>query len=169
MKAASKSWEDVAAEKVYQPLGMKHTSSRYADFVAAKNRALGHVFFDGKWVAEYSRDPDAQSPAGGVSSTVRDLAQWVRLQLGNGNDLFGEIEIVEKDGGLVLQLGPKKDASPLRHFDRDVFTYQPVGENAYGLSAVTFSVGADGKANSVNIENLNINGQGTFARTPTTN
>ena len=85
------------------------------------------------------------------------------------NDLFGEIEIVEKDGGLVLQLGPKKDASPLRHFDRDVFTYQPVGENAYGLSAVTFSVGADGKANSVNIENLNINGQGTFARAPTTN
>ena len=37
---------------------------------------------------------------------MRDLAQWVRLQLGNGNDLFGEIEIVEKDGGLVLQLVP---------------------------------------------------------------
>jgi hypothetical protein len=54
----------------------------------------------------------------------------------------------------------------LQHFARDVFTYQPVGENAYGLSAVTFMVGADQKATSVMIENLDTNGQGTFSRAP---
>jgi CubicO group peptidase (beta-lactamase class C family) len=83
-KAAGKSWEDLSAEKLYQPLGMKNTSSRYADFAGAENRARGHVLVDGKWVAKYTRDPDAQSPAGGVSSTVRDMAQWTRLQLSNG-------------------------------------------------------------------------------------
>ena len=68
--AAGKSWDEVSAEKLYQPLGMKNTSSRYADFVAAKNHALGHVLINGKWVAKYVRNPDAQSPAGGVCSTI---------------------------------------------------------------------------------------------------
>jgi CubicO group peptidase (beta-lactamase class C family) len=320
-KAAGKSWEDLSAEKLYQPLGMKNTSSRYADFAGAENRARGHVLVDGKWVAKYTRDPDAQSPAGGVSSTVRDMAQWTRLQLSNGklndkqivdaealaethrpqilrqtpkdssvdrvafyglgwnvdyddegrvrlnhsdgfnlgaatvvslcpseelgivvltnaypigvpeaigksffdlalngkverdwfplfrqlfvaalkpdygtatdysappkapspalpaeaytgsyaNDLFGQIEVAEKDGGLLLLLGPSKDAFPLEHFDRDVFTYQPASESAYGPSAVTFTVGAAGKAAAVVIENLNVEGQGSFTRVDTAN
>ncbi|MFL5706680.1 MAG: serine hydrolase domain-containing protein, partial [Ktedonobacteraceae bacterium] len=74
-KAAGKSWEDLSAARLYQPLGMKQTSSRFADYAAAHNRALLHVLVDGKWVARYTREPDAQSPAGGVSSSVRDMAQ----------------------------------------------------------------------------------------------
>jgi CubicO group peptidase (beta-lactamase class C family) len=317
-RAAGKSWEEIAAERLYQPLGMRSTSSRYADFVAARNRAHGHVRVDGAWVARYQRDPDAQSPAGGVSSTVRDLAQWMRLQLGNGqldgvqliaaealaethrpqivsrpplnpaidqagfyglgwnvgydeqgrvrlshsggfllgagtvvmllpseslgiavltnaapigvaeavgasffdlvlrgtverdwlaylqplfatmfepaygratdyaqpparpapalpfaaylgtygNVYFGEIEVGATDEGLVLQLGPAKTPFALRHWDRDVFLYQPTGENAAGLSGVAFSIGPDQKATSVTIENLDIYGEGTFARLP---
>jgi len=42
------------------------------------------VQVDGKWVQKYKRDPDPQSPAGGVSSSVNDLAKWMRLQLANG-------------------------------------------------------------------------------------
>jgi len=30
------------------------------------------------------RDPDAQSPTGGVSSSVNDLTKWLQLQLANG-------------------------------------------------------------------------------------
>ena len=83
-KASGKSWEDVSAERLYQPLGMKNTSSRFTDFIASPNRAFGHVRQDGAWVAKYARDPDAQSPAGGVSSSARDMATWLRLQLGRG-------------------------------------------------------------------------------------
>src|SRR6266480_1980681 len=86
--AAAKSygldWEDVSKQKLYTPLGMASTSSRYADFVARMNKALGHVRVDGKWVQKSKRDPDAQSPAGGVSSSVNDLTKWMRLQLANG-------------------------------------------------------------------------------------
>ena len=82
--AAGTNWEDLSARRLYEPLGMKSTSSRYADFVANPNRAHGHVRVDGKWIAKHQRHPDAQSPAGGVSASVRDLARWLRLQLANG-------------------------------------------------------------------------------------
>lgn len=80
------------------------------------------------------------------------------------NDYFGDIEIAVSDNNLSLLLGPNQQAFPLQHYDRDVFTYQPQGENAFGLSAVSFRVGADGAAATVTIENLNINKQGTFQR-----
>ena len=83
-KAVGLPWEDLSAQRLYGPLGMAATSSRHADFVAAGNRAVGHVPIDGAYVPRYVRQPDAQSPAGGVSSSVRDLAQWVRLHLEAG-------------------------------------------------------------------------------------
>ena len=77
-------WEDAAEAKLYRPLGMASTSSRYADFLARPDRALGHVKVNGRWVAKFKRDPQSQSPAGGASSSVNDLAKWMRLQLAGG-------------------------------------------------------------------------------------
>src|SRR6267378_4593463 len=70
-------WEEECAKKIYKPLGMTSTSSRYSDFIARQNKALGHVLVDGKWVQKFKRDPDAQSPTGGVSSSVNDVAKWI--------------------------------------------------------------------------------------------
>lgn len=318
-KAVGKTWEEVAVEKLYKVLGMKSTSSQYSDFVACKNRAFGHVLTDGKWVAKYKRDPDTESPAGGVSSSVNDLAKWMRLQLGDGkfngnqiiaadavaethdrhmltgfspltglpgfyglgwnvgydeqgrlrlshsgafalgaattvylvpseelgiviltnsspigvpeglantfldlllhgkqtqdwlsifkglfaqmlkaelgeaadyskppaqpapaladeayagtytNDFFGDIAIIEKDGGLLIQQGPNKMTFPMKHWDRDTFIYQTEGESAIGLSGVTFTIGSNDKATSVLVENLNISGEGAFTRKAGTN
>jgi hypothetical protein len=78
------SWEDLSAERLYRPLGMTSTSSRFADYAAAPNHARTHVLVDGRYEAKFTRDADAQSPAGGVSSNARDMAQWLRLHLGNG-------------------------------------------------------------------------------------
>jgi len=94
-KPTSMAWEDVAEEKLYEPLGMNSTSSRYADFVKHANRASLHVRLKGKWTPLVTRNPDPQSPAGGASSNVRDLAKWVRLQLGNGT--FEGKELVNKE------------------------------------------------------------------------
>src|SRR6185295_3070311 len=57
-------WEEACAQKLYKP--------------------LGHVLVNGKWEQKFKRDPDAQSPTGGVSSSVNDVAKWIRLQLANG-------------------------------------------------------------------------------------
>jgi CubicO group peptidase (beta-lactamase class C family) len=83
-KAYGMTWENASAQKLYEPLGMNSTSSRFADFVARPNKALGHVQENGKWVQKYKRDPDPESPAGGVSSSANDLAKWMRLQLAEG-------------------------------------------------------------------------------------
>ena len=47
------------------------------------------MWLGGKWVAKYQREPDAQSPAGGASSSVNDMARWIRLHL-NGGTFKGE-------------------------------------------------------------------------------
>ncbi|ACL39058.1 beta-lactamase [Pseudarthrobacter chlorophenolicus A6] len=78
-------WEDLADKLLFGPLGMASSSYRLADYEKAANRAVLHVpVGDKQWAAKYRRDPDAEAPAGGASSSVRDLAQWLRLQLGNG-------------------------------------------------------------------------------------
>jgi CubicO group peptidase (beta-lactamase class C family) len=83
--AAGKPWDDLCAEVLYRPLGMTSTSSRYADFTARPNRAVGHVKTGDHYEPRYQRDPDAQSPAGGVSSSVHDMARWLAMVLANGS------------------------------------------------------------------------------------
>ena len=83
-RVAGMGWDDAAEEKLYKPLGMKSTSSRYRDFINRTNRAALHVPVDGSWASFTQRNADAQAPAGGASSTARDIAQWLRLLLANG-------------------------------------------------------------------------------------
>lgn len=82
--AAHLTWEDAADQRLFRPLGMTSTSARYADFLARTDRAALHVRVDGQWRPLVTRDPDPQSPAGGISSSARDMTRWVRLELGNG-------------------------------------------------------------------------------------
>jgi CubicO group peptidase (beta-lactamase class C family) len=85
VRPTGKSWEQVSEERLYRPLGMTSTSSRHADFLARANRAALHIDLGKGWEAKVKREPDMQSPAAGVSSSARDLAQWVRLQLAKGS------------------------------------------------------------------------------------
>jgi CubicO group peptidase (beta-lactamase class C family) len=83
--AAGTSWDVLADQALYGPLGMEHTSSRYDDFLSEQNRASLHARVDGGFAPLYQRDADEQSPAGGVSSNVQDLAKWLRLLLADGS------------------------------------------------------------------------------------
>lgn len=80
-------WATLSAQTLYQPLGMARTSSRYADFAARENRAWGHVqvgISAASYGAAPARQPDAQSPAGGVSASAADMARWMALVLAQG-------------------------------------------------------------------------------------
>jgi CubicO group peptidase (beta-lactamase class C family) len=79
-----KPWETIADEQLYSRLGMTSTSSRFSDYEDRANKAALHIFLNGEPVNRFVREADAEAPAGGVSSSVRDLAEWVRLQLNNG-------------------------------------------------------------------------------------
>ena len=95
------SWEDLASERLYQRLGMTRTSSSYEHFKDDPNCTVGHQRFSRypgqwEWLAPATpRNPDAQSPAGGVRSCVADLAKWMQLQLHKGT--FGGQPIVNAE------------------------------------------------------------------------
>ena len=79
-----KPWETIAEEQLYSRLGMSSTSSRFSDYENRTNKAALHILLDGQPVNRFVREADAEAPAGGVSSSARDLAEWVRLQLNQG-------------------------------------------------------------------------------------
>jgi hypothetical protein len=65
-----------------------------------------------------------------------------------------------------MRQGPKKLAYPLMPYNRDTFYYDTAGESDVGLSGVTFTIGTDGTATRVVVENLNNDGLGAFTRVP---
>lgn len=81
---AGQDWETLSETELYGPLGMLSTSSRHADFLKRANRAIPHIPGPNGFEPNELRQPDAQAPAGGVSSNVRDMAKWLGLVLANG-------------------------------------------------------------------------------------
>src|SRR5438270_1743170 len=84
--AASKmSWQDFVRTQIFEPLGMTHTRTAFADWTASSH-ATGH-----QWSSETQRvsiqpflDYTRIAPAGTIKSCVRDMAQWLRFQLAGG-------------------------------------------------------------------------------------
>ena len=84
-RATGKPWEQLCAEMIYEPLGMSATSSTYADYLSRSNKATLHFrSAEKKFEPLYSRQPDPQAPAGGVSSSANDLARWMIMNLARG-------------------------------------------------------------------------------------
>jgi CubicO group peptidase (beta-lactamase class C family) len=87
-KLVGESWEDLADRLLYHKLGMRSTSSRFDVFNTRENRTWGHRRGeDGRFFHGPQRNPDQQSPAGGVSSSVKDLLAWMKLHLGDPDTL----------------------------------------------------------------------------------
>jgi CubicO group peptidase (beta-lactamase class C family) len=311
--AARVSWETLSRRVLYEPAGMHSTSSRFADYQNAPDKAAQHVRIGSTWVAKFTTNADAQAPAGGASSSVSDMAKWLRLELADGkfdgkqivdedalletrrpavvsaappsaigrasfyglgmnvsydeagrlrlghsgafnlgaataitmlpsanlgivvlsngmpigvpetivaefidlvefrriqrdwfaaysplfarlyvnpsrlagkkppanpvhmhsraayigtyaNAFYGAVSIEFMNGRLVMVLGPRLEAFPLEHWSANTFSYVPSGENAVGVSAVTFTMGPAGHAETVTVENLNADKLGTFRR-----
>ncbi|MCZ4086786.1 serine hydrolase [Streptomyces antarcticus] len=84
-RAKGTTWQKLSQDTLFKPAGMTRTSTEFSAFANAPDRAATHVENpDGTWSPRYVRDPDAQAPAGGVSSTARDMSRWLRLQLAGG-------------------------------------------------------------------------------------
>ena len=84
-KVSGGTWDDFVRARIFAPLGMKNTTTRFAEATARADRAWPH-----------RRLPDATNAAiewvnfenvggaGCINSSARDLAQWIRLHLGGG-------------------------------------------------------------------------------------
>ncbi len=85
-----KSWEQNLQERILDPLDMKNTTYSEEGLLRAPDTAALHIVQDGKVI---SLDPDwpffhwpyIYAPAGGINSTLLDMAKWVKFQLGDGS------------------------------------------------------------------------------------
>ncbi|MFD5863395.1 serine hydrolase [Agromyces sp. NPDC127015] len=107
--AAGVDWETLSERELYEPLGMTSTSSRHDDFVAREDRAALHALVDGEFQPLYERDPDAQSPAGGVSSNVVDVAKWMSFVLADG---VADGETLVDTADLAAAMRPQVTSAP---------------------------------------------------------
>ena len=92
------SYEDMMEQVLFQAAGMTSTTASFEDYEKAPNRSHSHELKGGKAYPTV-RMPQAQAPAGGVSSTARDMARWLRLHLGkgvlDGKTLVPEVNLAE--------------------------------------------------------------------------
>lgn len=131
--AAGVEWATLSERLLYQPLGMTATSSRFADFMQRGNRASPHVKRDGRYQALYQRQPDAQSPAGGVSSSVNDLTRWMSLVLQKGS--YQGRSVVQAEA-LAAALSPQVVKSPAS-------ASEPASYYGYGFALATSASGRE--------------------------
>jgi CubicO group peptidase (beta-lactamase class C family) len=108
-KKAGVPWDDLIRQKIFEPLNMEHTSSRFEDYVSSPERAVTYQVLpgdDGEVVpkrVDPPRDADKQSPAGGVSSTAADMAQWLIAQLGHRPDVIDGAALVQSHQAVVVK------------------------------------------------------------------
>ena len=79
-----KDWDDFTRERIFVPLGMTATGTSIKTLANSNDVAAPHSKFDDKVVPIAWRNIDNIAPAGSINSNVVDMAQWVRLQLGDG-------------------------------------------------------------------------------------
>jgi CubicO group peptidase (beta-lactamase class C family) len=119
-KAAGTTFEVLVEQRLFEPAGMTASSARYADFQASENRSAIHARIHGTWEVGPTRQPDAQAPAGGVSSSLHDVMTWVRLVLGVG--ALDGTQILDKDA-LAETLMPHIVRAPSQGYDAQTLFY----------------------------------------------
>ena len=84
-KMNGKTWDEFIEERIFAPLGMTSSGTTIRDFKNGDNIATPHAKFDEKVEPIAWRNIDNIGPAGSINSNVVDMAQWIRLQLGQGS------------------------------------------------------------------------------------
>ena len=90
--AEQRSWDDLVRTKIFAPLGMTSSTTTVRDLTGKSNVATPHMERNDTVVAISYKNIDNIAPAGSINSNVRDMAQWLRLQLGHGK--YGKLQLM---------------------------------------------------------------------------
>ena len=79
-------WEKFVAENIFKPLGMTNSNLSMKEMPKAKDFSYGYEYnFDTKETRRLPfRDIDEIGPAGGINSSARDMAQWIKFVMNGG-------------------------------------------------------------------------------------
>ena len=75
-KVSGKSFPEFLHDRIFKPLGMKHTIAYVRGVNTVTDRAYGHSKEGGQWVETDQSPTSATLGDGGVYSNLRDLAKW---------------------------------------------------------------------------------------------
>ncbi len=114
-RVAGKPWGEFVKERILTPLGMTRTTVSIRD--NKDNYALPHNESGGKLRVLRQGNVDGAASAAGLNASVKDLSNWLRLQLGRGSIDGKQIFSKDRSGEMWAQntiLGvnpfPAKDA-----------------------------------------------------------
>jgi CubicO group peptidase (beta-lactamase class C family) len=83
-RASGTGWDDFVERRIFEPLGMERSTSRAAVVDRMENVSFGHDEIDGGIQAVPRRNYDNIGGAGAIWSSVRDMGQWLRMQIAGG-------------------------------------------------------------------------------------
>lgn len=83
-RATGKSYSQLMREEIFKPLNMKFTTTSYLAFLNAKNRVQPYYHKNQNTLIPFSTDLSNVKPAGSISSSILDMANWIKFQLANG-------------------------------------------------------------------------------------
>jgi CubicO group peptidase (beta-lactamase class C family) len=78
------SWDDFVKQRIFEPLGMKRATTSTKPLVSMPNVATPHAWGRDAVIPIPWHNIDNIGPAGSINASAREMAEWVRLQLGNG-------------------------------------------------------------------------------------
>lgn len=92
-EVGGRSWDEVIRTRFFEPLGMGDSATRFSALKPGADLATPHAKAGGKTVPVAFQPMDNCAPAGGILSSVEDMAKWVKAflaegDLGNGQRLF---------------------------------------------------------------------------------
>ena len=104
---SGQSWDRFMEERIFTPLGMSRSNTSVTPLPKMDNVATPHIELpDGELKAVPYRNIDNAGPAGSINASAVDLAQWVRLHLGEGEyegtRLVSEEQIRESHTGQMI-------------------------------------------------------------------
>jgi CubicO group peptidase (beta-lactamase class C family) len=106
---AATGYDRFIASRIFEPLGMRRSGTSITGLKGLANVATPHVLVDGKAVPVEYRMIDNVGGAGVINSSARDMAQWVRLQLGGGTfegkRLIAPATLTEMHTGQIVPRG----------------------------------------------------------------
>jgi CubicO group peptidase (beta-lactamase class C family) len=117
-----RSWDDFVSQRLFRPLGMTRSNTSIRSLEGMANVATPHARVADATVAIPYRNIDNIGPAGSINSSAREMAEWVRLQLGggmhNGRRLLSDTVMREMHTPVTLirRTPQQAEANPYSHF-----------------------------------------------------
>jgi CubicO group peptidase (beta-lactamase class C family) len=79
------SWDDFVKRRIFEPLGMTRATTSTKPLASMTNVATPHAWGRDSVIPIPWHNIDNIAPAGSINASARDMAEWLRLQLGKGS------------------------------------------------------------------------------------